>query len=167
MARLGHPGHVLLPGPVLQLGEPQGSELGALLAQPDLVDAAVLDVELLQDEVEEEPLRWQGLDDVVSDAEVQGGRETFLLLAVLDLLGLLLEVHVRGEATPAPQLVHELLGQPPVPGLVRAASEAGRLLLLCDRFCEEPGQIVRLDLVDVLFLHVFRAQKLRFKFNND
>ena len=51
LAWLGHPSHVLLPRPVLQLAEPLDSQLGALLAQPDLVDPAVLHVQLLQNQI--------------------------------------------------------------------------------------------------------------------
>ena len=46
-----HPGYVLLANPVLQLSQPFNSQPRALLAKPDLVDSAVLHVQLLQNQI--------------------------------------------------------------------------------------------------------------------
>ena len=67
---------------------------------------------------------------------MQPGLEAICLLPILDVLGLLGEVHVRLEVATVLQGGHEVPGQPPMRGLVRALPVAGRLLLRCDRFGE-------------------------------
>ena len=74
---------------------------------------------------------------------MQPGLEAICLLPILDVLGLLGEVHVRLEVATALQGAHEVLRQPPMPGLVLAAPVAGRLPLRCDRVCEGPEEVVR------------------------
>ena len=90
---------------------------------------------------------------MVVDAEVEPGLEILRLLPILDVLGVLVQMNMGYEVSPGPAVAHKLLCQLPMLLLVLAASVVGWLSLGLRCLYKCAHQIVRLYLLEGLFLH--------------
>ena len=94
---------------------------------------------------------------MVGHSEVQLGCEALWLLPILDILGLLGQMHMRFEVASLFQTAHQVLRQLPMAQFVRAAAVGGGLPVRLRGLHVGSQQVVRLYLLEGLFLHLNRS----------